>query len=103
MKYILVTTTFESGTDVNNLITDILNEKLGTYCQIDHAISYYGQKEKWERKEGVRLCIQTKASLYKELETLIKDSQPNKVPEIIAVPIIDGFAPYLDWIEKETK
>ncbi|MFI4902650.1 MAG: divalent cation tolerance protein CutA [Burkholderiales bacterium] len=32
----------------------------------------------------------------------MRRDHPYETPEILAVPVLDGFAPYLDWIAAET-
>lgn len=105
MKYILVTTALGFKGDADMLAQAIMEKKLGTCCQIDKVESSYLSKGKIENKGAgeVRMSIVTKASLYKELETLIINDNVNEIPEIIAVPIIDGSAQYLNCIESELK
>jgi periplasmic divalent cation tolerance protein len=51
----------------------------------------------------VTVLIKTTQARYAELETAIKALHPYQVPEIIAVPIVEGLAGYLDWIVQETR
>ena len=49
------------------------------------------------------LCLaKTQANHYDTLESLVKDSHPYEVPEILALPILTGNRDYLDWIKTET-
>lgn len=45
------------------------------------------------------LLIKSRADRYGELEKTILDLHPYELPEIIAVPIQTGLAPYLTWID----
>ncbi len=58
----------------------------------------------WEgRLDSAReklLVAKTKASLLPEIISLVKKAHSYEVPEIIALPIIDGNKDYLAWIEK---
>lgn len=56
-----------------------------------------------EQANEVILLIKTTQARYAELEAAIKAAHPYQVPEIIALPIIGGWQPFLDWIEHETK
>ena len=38
----------------------------------------------------------------REVIAAIKDLHPYEVPEIIALPVIDGYLPYLEWVTQET-
>jgi periplasmic divalent cation tolerance protein len=56
-----------------------------------------------ETAAEVSLSIKTTASRYLELQAVIKALHPYQVPEIVAIPVVDGWEPYLAWIVKETK
>ncbi|MBN1235962.1 MAG: divalent-cation tolerance protein CutA, partial [Methanotrichaceae archaeon] len=48
--------------------------------------------------EEVLLIIKTMRSQLEPLKKRILELHSNAVPEIIALPIIEGHQPYLDWI-----
>jgi len=50
----------------------------------------------------VAMQIKTTVAHYAELEAAIKTAHSYAVPEIIAIPIVDGLPAYLDWIKQET-
>jgi periplasmic divalent cation tolerance protein len=56
-----------------------------------------------EHAVEVPLLIKTTRERYPELEAAIRSLHPYSVPEIIALPIAGGFAPYLRWIDDETQ
>ena len=49
------------------------------------------------------LIIKTKASLLPEITELVKEVHSYEVPEVIALPIIDGSKDYLKWIDDEVE
>ena len=51
----------------------------------------------------VLLAIKTVASRYEELEMRLKALHPYEVPEIIALPVLAGAAPYLAWLAEQTR
>jgi periplasmic divalent cation tolerance protein len=53
--------------------------------------------------EEVLLAIKTSRARYAALEARIVALHPYEVPEVIAIPIGEGYAPYLAWIAKETR
>ena len=53
--------------------------------------------------EEVLLMIKTTRARYAALEERIVALHPYEVPEVIAVRIGEGYAPYLAWIAKETR
>lgn len=63
--------------------------------------SVYQWQGKIEEASEVSLYIKTVTTHYAELEAVIKQSHPYAVPEIIAIPIVDGLPVYLDWLKQE--
>jgi len=57
----------------------------------------------WEGKlDSAReslLLVKTKASLFSEIISLVKEIHSYEVPEIIALPIIGGSEDYLKWLD----
>jgi periplasmic divalent cation tolerance protein len=49
------------------------------------------------------VAIKTRQVLYSKVEAAIRNIHPYELPEIVAVPITDAFAAYLDWIDAETR
>jgi periplasmic divalent cation tolerance protein len=49
------------------------------------------------------LLMKTRTALLGELERTVKAAHPYELPEIIALPIIRGHRPYLDWISESTE
>jgi len=65
--------------------------------------SLFWWQGKVESAEESLLLVKTRAELFPEVVALVKAAHSYEVPEIIALPIIDGSADYLDWIGKETE
>ncbi len=49
------------------------------------------------------LILKTTREKAEKVITAIKEMHPYEVPEIIAIPVIAGHAPYLEWIREETQ
>ncbi|NGZ02542.1 MAG: cytochrome C biogenesis protein CcdA [Nitrospira sp. WS238] len=62
---------------------------------------------RWESKVNVEseclVIMKTTRDRFSDLETAIRRYHSYSVPEIIAVPIIAGSVPYLEWIRVETR
>jgi periplasmic divalent cation tolerance protein len=48
------------------------------------------------------LIAKTTKKKAQEVIATIKSNHPYEVPEIIALPVFDGYLPYLEWVHKET-
>ena len=61
---------------------------------------------RWEGKiadDAEVLCIiKTARDRFDQVAARIKALHPYSVPEIIALPIVRGFEPYLEWVRKST-
>ncbi len=64
--------------------------------------SVYRWKEATETAQEVPLLIKTRAALYAEVETAIRQAHPYELPEIVAVPVVRGLPGYLEWVAAET-
>lgn len=64
--------------------------------------SMYHWRGQIETAEEVPVSIKTRAELYPRVEAAIRANHPFELPEIVAVPLIDGLRPYLDWLDAET-
>ena len=104
MQYIIVLTTVGSRDDAERIVMSALKSRLAACAQIYGPISsmFWWQGQIEEDEEWACL-FKTKESLYKDLEELIKREHPYEVPEIVAIPILMGFEPYLKWVDEETR
>lgn len=55
-----------------------------------------------EHAEEIPLLIKTTASRKAQLLEHLLSLHPYEVPEVIVLPVIDGHAPYLDWVREAT-
>ena len=65
---------------------------------IPGVTSVYRWKGRVETGSEALLKIKAKAGNYQKIETAIRSQHPYELPEIIAVPVSDGLAEYLDWV-----
>jgi periplasmic divalent cation tolerance protein len=56
-----------------------------------------------DRSEERLLIIKTRRGLFGALENAIRARHPYEVPQILALPVSDGHAPYLDWLAASTE
>jgi len=62
---------------------------------------YRWKGEFCDEQEHLLIAKTTRENAGKVIEA-IKDLHPYQVPEIIALPVITGYLPYLDWVTEET-
>src|SRR6478609_4368314 len=85
-------------------LADALIEKRVAACVniLAPCRSVYRWKGAVQHDEEHPMLIKTSAERYAELEAAIRAGHPYELPEIIAVPIERGLAPYLDWVGAES-
>lgn len=81
----------------------LLQQRLAACVNILPAVqSHYRWQGALEQASEHMLQIKTTQARYSEVEAAIKAMHPYEVPEIIALPVIDGLPAYLEWVRQET-
>jgi periplasmic divalent cation tolerance protein len=60
--------------------------------------SVYRWQGKVERQSEVLLIAKTTAAMFEQLELQVRALHSYDTPEIVALPITMGSAPYLEWL-----
>jgi periplasmic divalent cation tolerance protein len=90
--------------DAEKIAKTLIGKKLAACVnEIPLVKSVYRWKGKMQTARESLLLIKTRTVLFGKLEAEIRKMHPYEVPEIIALPITEGFRHYLDWIRKETE
>jgi periplasmic divalent cation tolerance protein len=58
---------------------------------------------KIENAEESLLVVKTRAKLFPDVVSTVKGIHSYEVPEIIALPIVEGNPDYLQWMKEETE
>jgi periplasmic divalent cation tolerance protein len=103
-EYIQVSTTVAKRSDAERIAKVLLDKKLLACTQIIGPVtSVYRWKGKIEKSKEWLCLAKSKKSRYKEIEEAIKRIHPYELPEIIAVPIIEGSKEYIGWMQKQVR
>lgn len=96
---IAVFITAANGEEAARLAEMLVDGRLAACVQILPEIeSVYRWKGKVERQREVLLIAKTTASRFEELEREVRAIHSYETPEIVALPIVAGSAPYLQWL-----
>ncbi len=99
MKYVVVVVTTSSREEANKIVNALLNEKLIACANIFGPVSSsFWWQGKIDKAEEYLVFMKTEAELFEKITSCIKRLHSYEVPEIIALPIVKGFKPYLEWI-----
>lgn len=100
---IIILCTVPNQEVAENIANMLVEHKIAACINIvPNLISIYIWKGEICRDQELLCIIKTRAELFEKVERTIKDIHPYEVPEIIALPIIKGHAPYLSWIRDVT-
>lgn len=103
MDPILVITNLPDRAAAMALANKLVDERLAACVNVlAGCTSVYHWQGKNETVSEVPVFIKTLAKHYPRLEQLITSIHPYELPEIIAVPISNGWPAYLKWIADET-
>jgi periplasmic divalent cation tolerance protein len=64
--------------------------------------SIYRWEGSVQDENEVLVVMKTRAGQVQALEAKLRELHPYQVPEMIAVRVESGYAPYLEWIAAET-
>lgn len=103
-KYVVVFITTKNITEAKKISERLLNERLAACINIVKGVqSMFWWEGKVDKAFEALLIVKTKKSLLQKLIKTVKSSHSYTVPEIIALPIIDGNKDYLKWIDKSSQ
>jgi periplasmic divalent cation tolerance protein len=83
------------------MIDALIAERLAACVQVMPIQSFYHWQGRVNRDDEKLVLIKTRRSLYAEVQASILANHAYETPEVIQVPIQDGFSGYLDWISRE--
>jgi periplasmic divalent cation tolerance protein len=96
---IVVLITAANDEEARRLAEMLVGENLAACVQILPKIqSVYRWKGSIERQDEILLIAKTVALKFEELEREVRALHSYETPEIVALPIIAGSAPYLEWL-----
>jgi periplasmic divalent cation tolerance protein len=99
---IIVYSTCSELQEAKKLATHLVEQKLAACVNIFRGVdSYYMWKGKVEQDPEVLLVIKTSRGLFGRLRAEWEKLHTYEIPELIAVPIVDGAPNYLNWMETE--
>lgn len=98
-EYIVVFCTVPNKATAQKIARHLVEEKLAACCNIiPRLTSIYTWENKIQEDAEYLLLIKTQKMIFSRLEDRIKEMHPYSIPEIIALPIIQGNKEYLKWI-----
>jgi periplasmic divalent cation tolerance protein len=103
MPATVVFSTFPSEHVATKIARVLVHERLVACVNVVPGVrSIYRWKDEIDDSREVLAIMKTTAARATALRARIIELHPYEVPEVIAVAVAAGHAPYLDWIETVT-
>lgn len=103
MDYCVILTTTPNIDEAKKIAHCLVEKKLAACVNIiPEILSIYEWEEKINEDEEYLLLIKSRKSVFNELKDAILDLHSYDLPEIIMLPVEEGYKNYLDWIKKNT-
>jgi periplasmic divalent cation tolerance protein len=102
--FIQVMTTTGTKEEAQKIARAVVEKRLAGCAQVLGPIesTYWWENQVQTAKEWLCL-IKSREDLYSSLEHAIQEVHPYDVPEILAIPVVEGSKAYLDWLERELR
>lgn len=99
---IVVLTTCASAEEAEKIARTLVSKKLAACVNMLPAVrSIYRWKGAVEDAQEIQLVIKSSRGLFDEVRAEIEKLHSYEMPEVIAIPIVDGSEAYLDWLNRE--
>jgi periplasmic divalent cation tolerance protein len=100
--YIAVYVTVKEAEEARKIAKSLVKRRLAACVNIlPETESHFWWKDKLKVEKEIILIIKTKDTLLPEIIKSVKKIHTYSIPEIIAVPIINGSRDYLEWMDSE--
>jgi periplasmic divalent cation tolerance protein len=100
---LLVFTTLPNSDAALELVRALVTERLAACGNLLPAVrSVYRWQGKVQDENEVLVLIKTRHEHFERLKQRLLELHPYETPEVLAVPVEQGYAPYLDWLTRET-
>jgi len=102
-EYSAILTTAPNSEQAKRIIDTLLNAKFAACIQTIPIDSHYVWEGEVCNDKEILLVIKTTNALFNEVEQAICAQHEYDIPQIVQLPITEGFNPYLNWISQVTR
>jgi len=100
MSYVVVFMTTSNKEEAEKIVRILLKERLIACANIAGPVSsLFWWQEKIDEAKEFLVFMKSHKNLFERLSERVREIHSYDVPEIIALPIIEGSPPYLDWLK----
>lgn len=103
MQYGIVMVTAASKEEASTIANALIDANLAACVSLMPIHSVYRWQGEVEHADEWQLLIKTDLAKFAAIESKIREIHSYEVPEVIALPILNGSSPYLNWIAEQTQ
>ena len=98
-NYIIILVTTKDKQEAETISQKLLKERLIACANIVNPVtSFFHWLGKVERAEECLIIMKSRADLFGQVADHVKSLHSYEVPEVLALPIVEGSKAYLDWL-----
>jgi periplasmic divalent cation tolerance protein len=101
--YGVVLVTAASRAEAEAIAQALIQAHLAACVSLMPIQSVYTWQDTVHQEEEWQLMIKTDLNQFANLEVKIREIHSYEVPEIVALPILVGSQPYLNWLAEQTQ
>lgn len=99
----LVLTTCPNAEVAQAIARALVGERLAACVNVlAPCRSFYTWQGQACEDDEVPLVIKTSAERYAAVEARVRELHPYQLPELVALPVVDGLPAYLAWVAGQT-
>jgi len=99
MKGLVVLMTTPSKEEADKIVRSLLRKRLIACANILGPVeSNFWWKRKIDKANEFLVLMKSSKKLFTRLSQTIREMHSYEVPEILALPIVKGSRPYLEWL-----
>ncbi len=102
-EFVTILVTTASVAEAERIAGELLAAKLIACANIVGGISsLFSWAGAVQKESEVLIIIKSRQAHFNEIEQKVRQLHSYEVPEILAIPILTGSEPYLQWLRDET-
>ena len=104
INFIVVLVTTSNKAEAEKISQALLKEKLIACANIINTVtSFFFWSGKIDKAEECLVVMKSRLDLFGKLEERLRGLHSYEVPEVLALPIVEGSKAYLDWMGEVLK
>ena len=98
-SYIIIMVTTAGREEAETIVQRLLEAKLIACANIIGPVSsHFHWSGKMEKAEEYLILMKSRKDLFEKLSETVKALHSYEVPEILALPVVEGSKAYMDWL-----